>query len=173
MGRLAMSQISTSSVFRTSIHDVIEEHHHEKSFSIPFNEYDVLQLQAIFVQPGIHVIKTKNIVDGRKVITTILNSLNYYHNIGCITDINGLSDEVYDIVAHLQLRKYQHENSLVDLEDFFAIYPCFDFIWIEYGESIEKKYALQDIKKIFNMFHVEERMPVLVVKYDENLSELI
>ncbi|MBP6869740.1 hypothetical protein KBC04_02575 [Candidatus Babeliales bacterium] len=165
-----MALISTPSMLSKQAQDLSDEnHHHEKLFTFPFAEYDVLELQAIFIQTGIHVIKTKNIFDGRKIVTTILKSLNYYHNIACITEQVEVPSLAYDVMGHINMQKYRKDNLLIDLEDFFVMHPCFDFIWIELSETIENKYKLQDLKEIFNMFHVEERMPVLIVQYENKL----
>ena len=73
-----MANISTPSIFRKKAHEFQTVTHNETIFTIPFSEQDVLELQGIFVALGVHTIKTKNIIDGRQIITTILNSLNYY-----------------------------------------------------------------------------------------------
>lgn len=167
-----MGNISTSSIFgkHDSVFDDSENNkdkNNNKLFTLPFSEQDVLALQATFVSLGIHTIKTKNIIDGRKIIETILKSLNYYHNVGCVTDVEQVPDTACDIVNHIKLQAVNQNNLLLDLEDFFAVHPCFDFIWIEMTESMQNNFSIEDIKNTFNMYHVEERMPVLIMIYDE------
>ncbi len=161
-----MAHILTPSILIKENHGFYDELDN-KLFTLPFSENDVLKLQETFVSFGIHTIKTKNILDGREIIQTILNSLNYYHNIGCITDAQGLSTSVCDIINHIELQKSRKGDLLIDLEDFLTIHPCFDFIWIELTKEMQNLYSAADIKKIFNIYHVEERMSVLIVMYQE------
>lgn len=162
-----MANISTPSMFNKKNQDFQSVSKDDTVFTFPFSEQDVLDLQGIFVALGVHIIKTKNILDGRAIIKTILNSLNYYHNIGCVTDAEDLPVNVCDIINHIKLQKSHRGNLLTDLEDFFSIHPCFDFVWIEFTEDIKKEYSCNDIKNIFDMYHVEERMPVVIVVYEE------
>ena len=163
-----MANLSTSSMFGKHEQDLYENNHKDsKLFTLPFSEYDVLVLQEIFVTLGVHTIKVKNVADGRHIIQTILKSLNYYHNIGSVTKIDGLSVLVCDIMKHIGLQQSQRNNLLIDLEEFFAVHPCFDFIWIEFTQEIKNQCSADDIKKMFDMYHVEERMPVLIVMYEE------
>jgi hypothetical protein len=161
-----MANLSTPSLFQKNIQDSPEDQKNTL-FTIPFSERDVLTLQEIFVKLGIHTIKTKNSSDGRKIIHTILNSLNYHHNIGSITKKHGLKNNVYDIVNHIRFHQSGFSNLIGDLESFFATYACFDFIWIELTQEINNKLFIHDIKKMFEMYHVKERMTVILVEYEE------
>ena len=164
-----MANIPTPSIINKKNHDFSYDHEDNKLFTIPFSEQDVLALQEIFVSCGVHTIKTKNVIDGRKIIQTILNSLNYYHNVGCVAEtfIHKLPITVCDIISHIKIQKIKKDNLLLDLEGFFAEHPCFDFIWIELTQDIKNQLSSDDIKKIFTMYHVEERMSVLIMTYDE------
>ncbi len=162
-----MANISTPSIPGKQFFAFHNEDNNKKLFTLPFSEHDVLELQEIFVALGVHSIKTKNVVEGRRIITTILQSLNYYHNVGCVTEINKLPINICDVLSHIKLQKSQKGNLLTDLEDFFSIHPCFDFIWIELTKDIKKEYAYKDIKNVFDMYHAQERMSVLIVTYDE------
>lgn len=168
-----MANISTSFIFgKEMMHNALEDYDEDeaKLFMIPFIENDVLDLQAMFVKPGIHIIKVKNIIDGRKIIKTILDSLNYYQNIGFISQEDSQKIEMiaYNIMNHIQHNtKTSKYNLLINLEHFFSDHSCFDFVWVEFSKKIEKKCSLQDLKKIFTMFHAQERMPVLIVQYEK------
>jgi hypothetical protein len=162
-----MANISTPSILGKQNHNFNDEHKDNTLFTLPFSEHDVLELQGLFVALGVHTIKTKNIIDGRRIIQTILQSLNYYHNIGSISDVSGLPINVCDVINHIKLQRSQKGDLLIDLEAFFAVHPCFDFIWIEFTESMKNQYSAKDIKNIFEMYHAQERMSVLIVTYDE------
>jgi hypothetical protein len=165
-----MANLSTSSIFDKHEQNFCDNDHHHKDlklFTLPFSEYDVLVLQEIFVTLGVHTIKTKNVIDGRQIIQTILKSLNYYHNVGSVTQIEGLPVFTCDIMKHIGLQFSQRNNLLIDLEEFFAVHPCFDFIWIEFTQEIKSQCSIEDIKNLFDIYHVNERMPVLIVMYEE------
>ncbi len=113
------------------------------------------------------IIKTKNIFEGRQIIRTILDSLNYYHTIGCISDQQGLPSDISDIISDMTIEQFSKNNCIRNLEDFFAVHPDFDFIWVELTQSLQDQYSWIDFKNIFDTYHVEERMPVLIVMYEE------
>lgn len=164
-----MANLSTSSMFGKHIMTMQDDYKNSKLFSIPFSELDVLELQQIFVALGVHTIKAKNVADGRAIIATILQSLNYYHTIGCVTQVVEpvLAVNVCDILGQIMLQHDEKGDLITDLEDFFSMYACFDFIWIEFTQAMRKRYSYDALKKIFDMYHAEERMPVVIVMYEE------
>lgn len=159
-----MVNVSMHSIFNKDRQDEIIDD--PILYTLPFSEQSVLQLQEIFVNFGVHIIKTKDIAQGRQIIQTILQSLNYYHNIACVTNTPGLATDICDVINHIHLEKKGTGNFIINLEDFFAINPCFDFIWVELTEEIKSKCTIQDMKKIFDLYHVDERMPVIMVAYE-------
>ncbi len=142
------------------------DYNHDRFFALPLSEQDALQLQAVFINCGVHVVKMKNIIEGRKIVKTILHSLNYFHNIGCISNYHHLPVFVCDIIKHIEFEKLG-DDLLDNLEHFLTIHPCFDFIWFEFSQVMQKKYTLQNIQNIFEMYHVKDRMPVVIIVYDE------
>jgi len=162
-----MENISTPSMLGKQVHNFRDDHKSSKLFTLPFSEHDVLHLQEMFVSPGLHLVKASDVIEGRKMIQTILGSLNYYHNIGCVTDVAELPVTVCNIINHIKLHKPYSDNLLLELEDFFTVHACFDFIWIELTQDMQKQYSLKDIQNIFNMYHVEERLPVLIMMYEK------
>jgi len=165
-----MSDIFTSPMLDKNNHEIYYDDNKSMSFSLPFSEQDVLYLQQVFVTFGIRTIKTRNVQDGRNIVETILKSLNYYKNIGCITYENGLPSHTCDIISHVNFQKQvtkTNNDLLIDLELFFTNHAHFDFIWIELTKELQEKYTTEKIKNVFDMYHVEERMPVIIVKYDE------
>ncbi len=101
-----MANISTSFILGKHTQDFYDDYRSDKLFTLPFSEHDVLSLQEKFIALGVHIIKTKNVVDGRAIIQTILNSLNYYHNISCVTQSNykNHSKITYFLTLKISLR---------------------------------------------------------------------
>ena len=136
-------------------------------FTLPFSQEDALKLQAIFIQPGVHVIHVKNIAEGRTITDIILKSLNYYHDIGLLSLEKDAPVYSLDIINCINsgniIKKESHEN----LEDFFIANPYFDFIWVEGTKNFLEKYPLQNLKTMFSMIHAQERMSVVILLYEE------
>ncbi len=140
-----------------------------KLFRLPFSQDDLLVLQAMFTTFGMHTIRAHNHHEGRMIIETILGSLHdYYHTIGVMTNIDAikLDPKICDILQQMSLDLDKRADTTFDLEHFFTIHPCFDFIWIEQTPTIQQEYPIAIMRKIFEMYHVDERMTVIVVEYE-------
>lgn len=138
-----------------------------RTFNVDLSEQDVLSLQEIFLTFGIHCIQTDNVKSGRKIINTILGSLKYYQNIGAVTDVTGLDTTVSDILVDIKMQGIYSGDVIVDLENFFMIHACFDFIWVELSGALLEQDII-NLKNVFNMYYVQERMPVIFMMYNQS-----
>lgn len=165
-----MGKILQSSFLEEVNNDPYNSNKDAVFFDTPFSELEILQLQQIFLTYGISTIKTKNVARGRLIIATILNSLKYYHHIGCITKESNLDEKFYNVYQAIQ--KHQNKNCSISLscalEDFFTVNPYFDFIWIELTNELKNTSLCTNVKKIFDMYYVQQRMPVILMTYEEN-----
>lgn len=162
-----MASISTTSILDRYSHETrFGDKNNIKYFSNQLTEQDILELQNIFLTCGMHFIQTNNVESGRKIITTILGSLKYYNNIGAITEIAGLQESIFDIFMHIKIDGLSSGNIVADLENFFIIHACFDFIWIEFT-GLLAELDITYLKNIFDMHHVQDSMPVIFVMYDQ------
>lgn len=135
-------------------------------FSHPFSEYDILELQNIFLSFGIQEIKVKNVKEGRVIIEKILTSLNYFQNIGYISKSHNQNHNYFNIYKNVT-EDFEYQGELAPaLEDFFIMNPHFDFIFIELTNSLKNTKLCASIKKIFEMCHADERMPVILLTYE-------
>ena len=160
-----MASASTPSILSTSYNSFCDNIKETKSFNFQLSEQDVLELQEIFLTFGMHYIKTQNIESGRNIINTILGSLKYYQSIGAITDQAGLQEPVCDILVDMKMQGYYLDTILVNLENYFTVHAGFDFIWVELSASLLDQ-DIMNIKNIFDMYHVQESMPVIFVMYN-------
>lgn len=151
-------------------HDNFHHNDHKNIplFNLELSEQNVLTLQDIFLTFGIHCIKTDNATAGRKIINTILGSLKYYKNVGAITDRIGLDENVCDILIDIKKQGISTDDIIIDLENFFMIHACFDFIWVELSGSLLEQ-DINSLKNIFNMYYVQERMPVIFMMYESSI----
>lgn len=137
-----------------------------QTFNFDLSEQDVLHLQEKFLTFGIHTIKTTNVTTGRKILRSVVGSLKYYQNIGIITYESDIDKKVYDILTDIKNQGLMTHNIIADLEDFFMVHTCFDFVWVEFSKSLSVDYAIH-LKNIFTMYYAQERMPVIFVMYDQ------
>ncbi|MCX5923178.1 MAG: hypothetical protein NTU89_01280 [Candidatus Dependentiae bacterium] len=137
-----------------------------KNFNPPFCDFQIIELQNIFMTPRIHKITVKNITSGRSLINTFLNSLNYYHNVGCLTAIPICLD--LQTVDMYQLIQEYTQSFEIDraIEDFFVEHSYFDFVWIEMTKDLLDQFSLQDIKRMCEILTVNESIPVIMIHYE-------
>lgn len=135
-------------------------------FNFDLSEQDVLHLQEIFLTFGVHTIKTTDVATGRKILKSIVGSLKYYQNIGVITDVAGSDEKSYDILLDLKNQDLMTDDIIANLEDFFMVHTCFDFIWVEFSGLLSPDYVIP-LQNIFTMYYAQERMPVIFVTYDQ------
>ncbi len=162
-----MANVLTTSMLDTHNNDSCNKDKDIKYFDPHFSEKDVLELQQMFVTFGVHYIKTKDIQSGREIIQTILGSLKHFQNIGAITYVSGLQNSICDILVYIKTQGFCSDDISIDLENFFTIHACFDFIWVEFTNELEKK-DLASIKNIFEMYHAQDQMPVIFIMYENN-----
>ena len=162
-----MANVLTTSMLDTHHKNAYNEDSEIKYFGTDFTEQNILELQQMFVTFGMHYIKTKNIQSGRKIIETILGSLKHFQNVGAITHAPGLQDSICDILVYIKMQGFYSDDISIDLENFFTIHACFDFIWIEFTSLLQTK-DLDQIKNIFEMYHAQDQMPVIFVMYDDD-----
>jgi len=113
---------------------------HEEAHVIaqPFSEGDILYLQELFLINGWHGLKVKSINEGRSVITTMLYSLNYYHDIACLS-IGEMSvdSKFFNVYDHMIEGGYL-EGQYHDIEAFLIEHFYANFLWIEETQELLK-----------------------------------
>lgn len=137
-----------------------------KSFNLPLGDFQIIELQNIFMKPTIHEITVKNMSSGRSLINIILKSLRYYHNIGCLTAIPiCLDDQTIDMYQLIQkyTQSFQIDRAI---EDFFVDHSYFDFVWIEMAKDLLDQFSLQDIKRMCEILTIHESIPVIMIHYE-------
>ncbi|AXK60225.1 hypothetical protein [Candidatus Chromulinivorax destructor] len=160
-----MADIATPS-FDKNYDNLVHNNDEMQIFNFDLSEQDVLHLQEIFLTCGVHTIKTTNVATGRKILESVVGSLKYYQNIGIITHENGVDTKVYDILRDIKNQGLMTDNIIADLEDFFMVHTCFDFVWVEFSQLLSVDYAIH-LQNIFTMYYAQERMPVIFVMYDQ------
>ncbi len=126
------------------------------------NEQNILYLQNQFLINGFHYFKVKNILDGRKIILTMLNSLNYYNNIACLTSNNNeFRENVFDI--YYTLTKENSTENIDNLVNFFLETFDFDFMWIEESKDFIETSWYKIFKQHLIDFNFYKVIPIMII----------
>lgn len=140
-----------------------------KKIKKPLQEEDILYLQDKFMIPGIHHMKVDSVISGRFIINSVLNSLNYYKNIACLSSFHlPIQEPVIDIYQELAQQNCIQDPD-TNLTDFFIEQFYYDFLWIEASHHLisSKWYSLFE-QQIMNL-HLNKLIPIVFVSYDDYL----
>jgi len=161
-----MENLSNFSIANKEQQEISEDYKMNYYDNLLLSQGDALKLQELFMTLGVQFITCKNIDSGRKLINCILSSLRYHKNIGAVAEKEGLPSFAYNILEQAKLENNYSNNLIIDLENFLIVNPSFDFIWIELSKNLRTQYTYEKIKTIFDMYHVNERMTVLILVYE-------
>lgn len=119
----------------------------------------IIEINNLFLTAGFHTILVNDFSTGRALISTFLASLNYYHQVGCLTiDNQPLMDA--DNLYRMLKDNYQNNN---DLDQFFMESFYYDFIWIEENESLDHISTL--FKTKMKEFGIDQNIPIISLLY--------
>jgi len=138
---------------------------HTYAVSQPFSEKDIINLQDLFLKNGWHCLNVKDLHTGRSIIATLLYSLNYYHDVACLsTEDISLDSAFIDIYAQLIDEAFV-DGQYYDIESFLLDNFFADFLWIEETDALLKTdwyehflVALADLK-------IHKHMPIILLSY--------
>lgn len=133
----------------------------------PFTESEILDLQDKFITEGIHHIKVADLVAGRNLVATFLDSLTAHRDIACLTvSQKALESYITNIYHELLLHGYIDRFMAQNLEEFFIEQFYFDFLWIECTSKLLAQSWFADFQINLLNFRLERQMPILIVSYE-------
>ncbi len=136
-----------------------------KIFNLPLTHSDMLNLHFMFMKPEQHVLHTRDIEMGRSIILQILNSLNYYQNIGSLTRSSIKNKGTLDIFAMIQ--KHAQVYGLKQaINQFFIENIQLDFVWIELTKELVVQMGQSNIDYFVSIMTQHQSMPVIIFHYD-------
>lgn len=136
-----------------------------KNFNLPLTHLDLINLHSIFMKTDKHVVHTRDIAMGRAIVQKILNSLNYYQNIGCLTPIRITDGAVVPIFTVIQ--KYAQVYGLKQaINQFFIEYIQLDFIWIELTQDLVVQMGQSNIEYFISIMTEHHAVPVIIFHYE-------
>ena len=132
----------------------------------PFSDGDILELQDLFLCNGVHYIKVDDVEAGRSLINLFLRSLNYYHNVACLSMSHlPLDVSVMDLYGELMVGGHLDSGATRQLEEFFLEKFDHDFMWLEVSETVLESEWIDNVFKQMKNFKLEQLLPILVVSY--------
>jgi hypothetical protein len=133
--------------------------------SQPFSEEVILYLQELFLTNDWHCITVDNIQTGRSIITTLLYSLNYYHDVACLSLEEMLLDSrFFDVYTHMLEGNYL-EGQGYDIEDFLLDSFYADFLWIEETDKLQAAVWYPHFLQALKDLNIDKQIPVLFISY--------
>jgi hypothetical protein len=132
-----------------------------------FSEQDILELQDVFLTPGFNYLSVPSVVQGRRIIRSVLDSLNCFSPVACLTtnSIKLRSDiiSLYDEMALAGALALSHSA----LESFLLEQFNYDFLWIECSyELMQAPWFCYFEQKLLD-FNIAAQQPILFVEYDK------
>jgi len=131
-----------------------------------FSEHDILDLQELFLSPGMHELTVPNIAAGRELMSSVLTAFNCFPRIACLTTaslplpahVTHLHDEM---ALHGALAFSNHQLDSFLLEHFY-----YDFLWIEVTPELLQSawYPYFQLKLID--FNLAMTLPIIAVSYE-------
>lgn len=130
----------------------------EPHFNITtLTEQQIINLQDLFITPGIHTIYVDNMKTGREIMYNMLSSFKHYSAISCITQESlALKPQITDILLELfQL------PALATIEDYVLYDFEPDFIWIETTASLTNQSLYQEFMNTIIDYGIPEKIAII------------
>lgn len=126
----------------------------------------IIELQDIFLTPGIHVIDVEFLQEGRDIIQKFLSALRCYQAVGCLTQHGQeLTRDIFDIHHYLLMYGFLEGKNGNDLEQFFTQDFNFDFIWIEKKNNETSDWCHYFEQRIAR-YDIRSRVPIILLLYN-------
>lgn len=135
-------------------------------FNFPLSDIDIIFLHNLLMTPSIHCIKTKNIQSGRELMHLMLDSLDHYQRIGCVSKTRQNELRGYN----LNLYKFKKEGRDLTsiLEQLLVQNLQIDFVWIEMTLELKAEMTDNYFQRLVEVLNQNQQIPVVVVEYEQN-----
>lgn len=138
-----------------------------------YSEEDILSLQDSFLTAGVHYIKVSDLSSGRHILTTVLQSLNYYSQIAFFSEttikshlnINNLYQEL-DSAGIFNSKGVTPKDNML-LEEFILNSFYYDFLAIEATSSLLISPLYREFERLLVKLNFTDTLPVVIFTYDK------
>ncbi len=128
---------------------------------IPCTENEILYLEKICMQPGIHNITVSSLASGRHVIAQILQALAWHQDIGYLA-INEEIDKKIDVTNITKIFKWPIDQE--QLEYFFIHYFYYDFLLIEVSKELYSMPWINVFEQQLLAYKIDEIIPIVIIE---------
>lgn len=126
------------------------------------SDQQIIELHVRFLTNGFQHIQVPSVQEGRELMSRLLQSLDYYHMISCLTESDiQLPADVHDLFTCLVENRYLPNK----LDQFFLEYTDFDFIWLELTPNLLAQSWLEEFKSLLMDHHLHAKMPIMCISY--------
>ena len=131
-------------------------------YHLSLGEQQILDLQDIFLSPGMHSITVGSKQEGQSLIYTFLNALRCYKTIGYIASDYIPKDclDMLNILGFLKITNFTTSNIVV-AERFLAEDFDLDFLWIDYNQKDPWSYYFEH--KIQEL-GIDQQIPIILIQ---------
>ena len=128
---------------------------------------DILFLQDIFLTSGVHQIVVEDVRAGRKIVGKMLQSMNYYHEVACLTDIVEPPLKKSVINMYNSLAHYcGDDDSYDEVEEFFLEQYFADFMWIELSKGLLQIPIIENAMHALYDLDIIKHIPIVAISYN-------
>jgi len=146
---------------------VVSQSRDATRISAPLSDKDILIFEEKLLNSGFQFLRVPTMQLGRNWISTFLDTLLLYHEVGCLS-ADAIEDDKNIIDMYEQLTDCGYLSTLNNarLEDFFMNHFYYDFIWIELDEIMVAKAWFNTFIEGLELHGISHRIPVLIVSSD-------
>lgn len=127
------------------------------------SEYDIIELQELFLTYGLHSIKVPSLSFGRDLVIKFLDSLQCYSNVACLSlSPRPLRPQFINLYEELGLSGAL-AHSHTGLETFLIDNFYYDFLWIEMSQELDEAPWYWYFEQKLLDFNLVKTLPILLL----------
>lgn len=133
-------------------------------FTKNLSEKEIITLNEIFLSPGLHVVKIKNVRQGRSIFDVFVQQLHFYALHDCCALVQGFFHtndcNSFDLSLLSQLTNDELDVLLLSLFDY-------NLLWIEADQNLLSNDKFTKFESRIYSLKLYEKLPIIVMLCDE------
>lgn len=125
-------------------------------------EEDILYLQDILLKNRLNHICFSDVKTGRDVMNILLQALNYYNSVACLSVTKDVPLCVHDMYADLLADSIESED---EVAAFFLESFEYDCMWVEMTKEFMQKPLMVSIVQILHSVAADAHLPIVAISY--------
>lgn len=128
--------------------------------AIPCSETDIIDLEKMCMNPGVHHIQVQSITSGRQLIINVLSALAWHQDIGYITVEENA--ELQKLGTNI-IKIFDYSLDQEALESFFINAFYFDFLLLENSTQLQAMPWIDIFEQQLIMYKIDQMIPIIVL----------